>query len=138
MDRQGVTLLELMIVVILLSITASFAIPSYLKAIEESRGEQALATLHMLRTAEQVYFIDNGEYTVLNNPPGTPGFLITGGYVPDPNLDPNRPFNLVITFPGNPRMGAGRQSGCNAGEIIAILIDGTFHASHDWTPACGL
>jgi len=52
---QGFTLLELLMVVIIIAILASIALPQYLKTAERSRGSEALQMLGTLRSAELRY-----------------------------------------------------------------------------------
>ncbi len=54
-DRDGFTLLELMIVVVIVGILSSVALPAYTKTIERSRQAEALTVLGMVRRAEYRY-----------------------------------------------------------------------------------
>lgn len=61
---KGFTLLEILIVVVIVSILASLAIPRYQKSVEHAKGSEAIANLNILRGAELRYF---GEYDVETN-----------------------------------------------------------------------
>ena len=54
-DTRGFTLLELLMVVIIIAILASIALPQYFKTVERSRGSEALQILATIRGAEQRY-----------------------------------------------------------------------------------
>ena len=51
-DKQGFTLLELLMVVIIIAILASIALPQYLRATERARASEALQVLAAIRSAE--------------------------------------------------------------------------------------
>ncbi len=60
---RGFTLLELMIVVIILGILASVAIPQFSKSVRRSRTVEARNAIGMVRGAELRYFQEWGAYT---------------------------------------------------------------------------
>ena len=60
---SGFTLLELLMVVIIIAILASLALPQYFKTAERSRIAEALTILSQLRQAEQRYKAENGVFT---------------------------------------------------------------------------
>lgn len=58
----GFTLIELLLVVLIIGILASVAMPQYNKAVEKSRATQALAILKSLYAAQETYYMANGSY----------------------------------------------------------------------------
>lgn len=58
LNKRGFTLLELMIVVIIIGILASIAIPQYIKTIERARAAEAFANLDSIRSAMQRFWTD--------------------------------------------------------------------------------
>ena len=55
MYRKGFTLLELVIVVIVLGVLASIALPQYAGFVEKARAAEAVATIGSIKTAEIAY-----------------------------------------------------------------------------------
>ncbi|MDR2215278.1 MAG: prepilin-type N-terminal cleavage/methylation domain-containing protein [Nevskiaceae bacterium] len=61
--NRGFTLIEVMIVVVVVAILASIAVPSYTQHIRRAAVEDALADLSTGRVAMEQYFLDNRTYT---------------------------------------------------------------------------
>ncbi len=62
-ESGGFTLLELMIVIIILGILASVAIPQFTKSVRRSRTGEAKANISALRGSEMRYFNEWGAIT---------------------------------------------------------------------------
>jgi type IV pilus assembly protein PilE len=60
--QHGVTLLELMIVVAIISIIATFAYPSYTQYIVNTKRTAATSTLLQIADRQQQFFMDNKRY----------------------------------------------------------------------------
>jgi len=62
--RSGFTLIELLIVVLLVGILAAFAVPQYMKSVENSKADDGSALMNMVGTTNRMYALDhNGTYT---------------------------------------------------------------------------
>jgi type II secretion system protein G len=62
--RDGFTIVELMIVLVILAILASIAIPQYLTYLDKARLTASISTLSSLGNDMEAYRTDNGHYPV--------------------------------------------------------------------------
>ena len=60
--RPGLTLIEVMVVVIVLGLLAGLVAPQILGRVSEARAETARTQLELIRVALDNYFLDNGRY----------------------------------------------------------------------------
>ena len=65
MKRKGFTLVELLMVVIIIGILVTLAVPNYYKSIERTKGAKAKANLKTIRDAETIYRNMNDTYTTI-------------------------------------------------------------------------
>ena len=67
MKRDGFTLVEVLIVVIIIGILAAIGIPQFASSIEKAKGGEARAGLGHIQTGEKVYYAENETYTTLSD-----------------------------------------------------------------------
>jgi type IV pilus assembly protein PilE len=61
--RKGVTLIEVMIVVVIVGLLAAIAIPAYDNYITRSRRSDAFTALETVRAAQEMFRAERGSYT---------------------------------------------------------------------------
>lgn len=79
MKRSGFTLIELIVVVIVIGILATIAVPQYLSATERAKSAKARTALGLIAEAEKLYRADKDVYRTVN----TKADLITAGGLSD-------------------------------------------------------
>ncbi len=62
-SKRAFTLIELLIVVLIIGILASVALPQYQKAVEKSRAAEAMTVLNAIYKAEMVNQLEKGSFT---------------------------------------------------------------------------
>jgi len=87
MNRKGFTLLEVMIVVIIIGILSSVALPQYITTLEKGKSAEAISNIGSLRTSLDRYWYQNAAGT--NDPDQLD--------IDNPNSVTNRLYQYTIT-----------------------------------------
>lgn len=61
-DKQGFTMLELMLAILIIGVLAAVAMPVYSNAVQKSKISRAQADLRTLESALSIYYAEKGEY----------------------------------------------------------------------------
>ncbi len=80
------TLTELLIVVIIIGVLATLALPMLVKTIEKAKVGEAISNLNLVRTGQKIYFLETGEFS--DN--------LTRLNVEDPNDASSRYFDYTV------------------------------------------
>ncbi len=119
---SGFTLNELLVVVIIVALLATFAAETYVRTYEKSKLLNAVAIIRMIRAAERVYYMDWNNYRTLTAP--CTSALITGGYVQCPNqgsaLDRAFDYRVGTTTPNTFTATATRLGGRYNGNTVTL------------------
>jgi prepilin-type N-terminal cleavage/methylation domain-containing protein len=85
--EKGFTLIELIVVVIIVGILATIAIPSFRNAQERAMDKDAIASVKLIQAAERIYRMENGFY------------YISPGSVDNSGLNTNLKLSLPSSSP---------------------------------------
>jgi len=116
---RGVTLLELMIVVVIVSILTAVAYPNYREYVTRAKRTEAKAALLQIATNQERFYLQNNTYTTnMTNL----GFPVAGAFLSDSDsyiinvgaADAND-FTATATF---------QLGGDEAGKCLTFQIDG--------------
>jgi len=129
--RKGFTLIELIVVVIVIGILATFAIPQYLRATERARGAKANVALGLIANGLKQYRSENNTYVGATLALINTNFVELGAAATGTDGDWNYTFPVLAA--GTFTIRATRAAGANAGEFIELTQDGGAGATN-FTP----
>src|SRR6266581_4664595 len=133
-NNRGFSLLELLIVVAIILIIATIAIPSLLRSRQSAQESSAVAQLRTINTAEVTYLSSNqGSY-------GAIGPLITQGLLDNRFSGSVSGYNFTITASGSNYTVNADPTSANAGRFgyysapDAVIRYATYQAAGSCTP----
>jgi type IV pilus assembly protein PilE len=116
---QGVTLMELMIVVVIIGILTAVAYPSYRQYVAKAKRNEAKACLLQITTMQERFYLQNNTYTADMN---ALGFGVATNFVTDSNS-----YNCAVTAAGPAAFSATAtylNADAEAGKCATFSIDG--------------
>ena len=87
---NGFTLTEVLIVVVIIAILATFSLPMFVKTLEKAKVGEAISNLNLIRTGEKIYFLENRFFSS----------AIEELNIENPNDSASRYFNYDVTVGG--------------------------------------
>lgn len=111
MNKKGFTLIEVLMVVLIVGILASLAMPRYTKVVEKAKMSEAKTVLSAIRTAEGIYFMEFDKYTAT---------------LADLDLDDNIHSGSLSLFEYTITMSGGEGSGDSGFKVEAKRKDGAY------------
>ncbi|MFH2137709.1 MAG: type IV pilin protein [Candidatus Omnitrophota bacterium] len=133
MYKKGFSLIEILMVVVIIGILVTVAVPSYTRTIERAKMGQAKSDLNNMRKAQLEWFTENQAFTQnLGDLEGTIGgnFHNTDDWTYTiPAID-----NAALTF----SLQAARQSGAESGQNIFLDQDEVFTSSNTYLADYGM
>lgn len=127
--KPGFTLTELLVVVIIIGIVGTLALPMLVKTIEKAKLGEAGSNLNLIRTGEKIYFLEYATFAP----------NISDLNIEDPNTPLNRYFDYTIPSANATDFTARAQRRANAPNpyntyYYEISKDGTITSNGPLTP----
>ena len=123
---SGFTLIELMVVLVVIGVLVSIAIPNYARSVERTRCSFALNMLKSMRNAAVLYFRENQTFTGITLPAME---TIIGATFYSGNTHPDWQFSVVSISDNEFRVEADRIRGPHIGDDIVLTSGGDFTTS---------
>ncbi|MEI8175948.1 MAG: type IV pilin protein [Candidatus Omnitrophota bacterium] len=138
--EAGFTLIELLIVLVIVGILATLAIPQYTGYVEKARAAEALRMMMAIKSSEEVYKLDTGLYGTdvtalgLNNIPTTDGSATAANqhwFYAISNATTGNSYTIVATRSSK---SPGGQSLATINLVYSITTGTTWAGSHTGKP----
>ena len=118
--QRAYTLVEMTVVLVIMSVLTSLALPRFSRSLESARADIAGANLRAIWTAQRIYWLDNRTYT--NNLPD----LVSANLL-DPSIVTDTFYNYAATGAGTATftVTAQRVAGATWSGTLTITQDGS-------------
>jgi prepilin-type N-terminal cleavage/methylation domain-containing protein len=123
--KKGFTLLEFLIVVVVIAVLATLAVPQYIKAVERSKQGKARHALALIAQAEKMYRGDNDIYINVNDGSFNSDL---GDYTELAEVDSDIDWDYAVGGATNTgfTVTATRVDGPNSTETVTLTQDGAW------------
>ena len=119
-NRSGFTLLEVIIVIIIIGVLASLALPRFFSTVEYSRGTEAMQAITTIRQSMERCYLMRSAYTGCN--------AFTALDIENPNTTPNSHFTYTLVTAANTYTIAATRNTRDAG-VTSSSISLTYNAT---------
>ena len=124
---RGITLIELMIVIVIVGFLAAIAYPNYRNASDRAKRNEAKACLLQIATLEERFYLQNNTYTADMNALGVPAMTDSGTYACAITAANANTFNATATY---------QNADAEAGKCLTFSIDGAGTRTSAPSPDC--
>lgn len=128
---RGVTLMELMIVVVVISILAAIAYPNYRQYVARAKRNEAMSCLLQIATLQERFYLQNNTYTTnmtsLGFAAAGNNMTDSGTYVCNVNAADANTFTATATY---------QNADAEAGKCLTFGIDGRGQKTSAPAPDC--
>ncbi len=117
-NMRGITLIELMMVVVIISILAAFALPNYQEFSARAKRNEAKAALLQIATNQERFYLNNNTFTLDMTALGfsaDPFTTDTGSYVIDVTSADATNYSATATY---------LLGGSEAAKCLTFTVDG--------------
>ena len=127
MKNRGFTLVELIIVIIIIGILASIAIPQYMNAVERARIGKAKSALGMIIKAEKMYIADKNAFSTDVAAGGTLDKYVE---MADIAGDPDWGYAIAGAEAAYTATATRSGAGTHAGQTVTLTNAGVWGGTH--------
>ena len=127
---SGITLIELMIVVVIVSILAAVAYPNYREFAARAKRNEARAALLQIATNQERFYLNNNQFTQ---------DMIALGFSADPFVTDTGSYTIAVTSADSNNFAATATfllGGTEAGKCSSFTIDGRGQKTSDPDTDC--
>ena len=124
MKRKGFTLVELLMVVIIIGILVTLAVPNYYRSVERTKAGKAKAAMDAIRKAELQYRAFNDEYVDQSGAMDELEEYDLPGDIRDDGNDVDWDYDVSGSSPDSMLITATRAAGPNSGSSLTMDQDG--------------
>ncbi len=124
MNKKGFTLVELLMVVIIIGILVTLAVPNYYRSVERAKAGKAKAAMDAIRKAELQYRAFHDEYTATLDPDLTDFDLPSS--IGATGSDGDWTYTISNATTDALEITATRDNGPHAGDTVTMDQDGAY------------